>query len=732
MNTHPASRFIECLTGDPATPCVFQILPDSAGCTVEPRSYKAPLANVLPALMHANAQGAGIFVTVNETKGKRRIASEVSRIRALFVDGDDTETPAAWPITPTLMHRRSATRWAAFWVLADDMPLGLFRAAQSALAAMFSGDPSVGDLPRVMRLPGFDHCKNPEARALYQIDSADELRVYGWRDLLAGFSIDPDALAVEAPEVYGPPLPPRELPEDERAALVGHLAHMPTDAGRRHNAMLSWVHDAIGAGMVREDVEAHAHAYLADAGVDRDNKREVRNAIRAAEKKARQGSLRIQTPGIRPGADFAPAMSSAPTLAPAQAAAQVAEMVDPLADVRRNKEGTAYSTESNALLFLRSPDHGVQDLVRYCLFREQVQVATNPPWQRKSESDLSWSEVDDTRVTIYFQRNCDNPKWEAGKVRSAVFARAKECPVHPVRTYLDSLTWDGVQRIDAALPTYWGTEDTPYHRAVGAKTLIAACRRIRKPGCKLDTMLILEGPQGCGKSRSLRKLLPTEDWFADPEMDMGHKDSAQQIRGKWIIELGELAGLKRSEVATLKAFITRQADRQRDAYARHVTEVPRQCVFVGTTNEDEYLKDPTGARRFWPVRCGHIDLDAIERDRDQLWAEADHRAKAGEAHWLDAGLEQTAKRHQQDRSVSDPWESIIAEYLAGVGDFGQGAPQTRVTVQQVLAAALHSSPNAQDSFAAHRVGGILRGMGWVKRRARVGGAQAWVWEPGAI
>ena len=733
MKTHPASRFIECLTGDPATPCVFQLLADHTSCTVEPRTYKATLANVLPALQHANAQGAGVFITVNQTRGKRRVASEVSRIRALFVDGDDQQMPAAWDVPPTLLHRRSATRWAAFWVLSDDMPLGLFRAAQGALAAKFGGDGQVVDLPRVMRLPGFDHCKNPDSRATYEIVDADELRVYAWRDLLGRFGIDPDQLPVDAPEVYGPPLLARELPDDERQTLVARLRSLPTDAGKRHNAMLGWVHDAIGGGMPREDVEAHAHAYLTDAGVDRDNRREVYNAIRAAEKKARAGSLRINTPGIRPGADFAATATAEPAapLASAAADAQTADMLDPLAGVTRNDEGVAHATESNALLFLRSPDHGLRDLVSYCMLRQETLVATNPPWSRHGADGVGWDDIDDTRLTIYFQRNCQNPKWEPTKIRSAVIARARERTVHPIRQYLDALTWDGKPRIDSMLPRLWGAEDSTYHRAIGAKTMIAAVRRIRRPGCKVDTMLILEGPQGCGKSRSLRRLLPTEDWFADPEMDIGHKDAAQQIRGKWIIEMGELAGLKRSEVANLKAFITRQADRQRDAYARHVSEVPRQCIFVGTTNEEEYLKDPTGGRRFWPVRCGRIDLEGIERERDQLWAEADARAKAGEPHWLDGQLEVAAKAQQADRQISDPWAAIVAEYLAGVGDFGQGQPQVRVTVSQVLAGALASNPSAQDAYSAHRVGGILRDLGWVKKRVRAGGILTWVWEPGA-
>ena len=193
---------------------------------------------------------------------------------------------------------------------------------------------------------------------------------------------------------------------------------------------------------------------------------------------------------------------------------------------------------------------------------------------------------------------------------------------HPVRDYLDGLAWDGKPRVDCWLVTYAGAEDSAYTRAVGALKLIAAVRRIRKPGCKFDEMMVIEQPQqGTDKSSALAVLAVREDWFTDDlPLNVEGKRVIEVLRGRWIVEAAELSGMKKADVEHLKAMLSRQIDRGRMAYGRLPIEAARQCIVIGTTNKSEYLRDTTGNRRFWPVLVKRFDLDALRRDRDQLWA----------------------------------------------------------------------------------------------------------------
>jgi hypothetical protein len=206
-------------------------------------------------------------------------------------------------------------------------------------------------------------------------------------------------------------------------------------------------------------------------------------------------------------------------------------------------------------------------------------------------------------------------------LRTVVLDVARLNGFHPVCDYLDGLQWDSKPRIDAWLTTYGGAEDNEYARAVGALMLTAAVRRVRRPGCKFDEMVVLENEQGTNKSTALAALAVQEAWFSDDlPLNIEGKRVIESLRGRWIIEAAELSGMRRADIEHLKAFLSRQVDRARMAYGHIVSEVPRQCIIVGTTNAEEYLRDTTGNRRFWPVRCKQFDITALRRDRDQLWA----------------------------------------------------------------------------------------------------------------
>ena len=210
---------------------------------------------------------------------------------------------------------------------------------------------------------------------------------------------------------------------------------------------------------------------------------------------------------------------------------------------------------------------------------------------------------------------------------------------HPVLDHLMALPkWDGVARLDTWLIDCAEAEDTEYTRAVSRLPLLAAVRRVRQPGCKFDEMLTLQGLQGSGKSSALAILAGNPEWFSDQiSFSARDKEVIEQLAGFWIIEVAELKGMRTAEIEHRKAFMSRQRDRGRLAYAMTVSDVPRQCIFIGTTNEERFLRDYTGHRRDWPVRVGRFDLGRLRRDRDQLWAEAVVREAKGRKHSAGSG-----------------------------------------------------------------------------------------------
>jgi hypothetical protein len=324
-----------------------------------------------------------------------------------------------------------------------------------------------------------------------------------------------------------------------------------------------------------------------------------------------------------------------------------------------------------------------------------------------------WTDHEDRRAAEWLQKQGILVSVEvAGQ---AVQTAARDHPFHPVRAYLDCLTWDGVERLDRWLFTYLGVADTEYARAVGSRWMISAVARIFRPGAKADCCLILEGPQGIRKSTALRTL--AGEYFTDELADLGTKDAAMQTRGVWIIELSELDSLSNSEVARIKAFMSRTTDRFRPPYGMRLVESPRQCVFAGTVNHCTYLRDETGGRRFWPVTCGRIDIEALARDRDQLWAEAKARFDAGAPWWLESDeLVQMASDEQLQRYEGDPWEEIIGPWLE---------VRSSVSVGEVLQKCLEKPQAMWTQSDKNRAARCLRALGWERYRERQGARLEW-------
>jgi len=233
-------------------------------------------------------------------------------------------------------------------------------------------------------------------------------------------------------------------------------------------------------------------------------------------------------------------------------------------------------------------------------------------------------ELSDKAVTIIRKVFLDTHDYDpfSNNIRDGLETLALENTVHPLKTYFTSLKWDGIPRIRGFFTNYMGADNTELNRAVAFIMLVAAIRRVFDPGCKFDTMVVLEGKQGSGKSTAL-KILASEEFFSDQDiLSADNKTQMELLEGVWIYEVCELSGLKHTDTAKLKSFLSRQEDRGRPAYGRYKEVNKRQSIFVGTTNDENYLKDRTGNRRFIPVKTGKIDLVAIKRDRDQIWAEA--------------------------------------------------------------------------------------------------------------
>jgi predicted P-loop ATPase len=259
---------------------------------------------------------------------------------------------------------------------------------------------------------------------------------------------------------------------------------------------------------------------------------------------------------------------------------------------------------------------------------------------------------------------------------------------------------------------YLGAEDTPLNRAIGRKMLTAAVRRVRCPGCKFDCVVVLEDKQGTGKSSALRILAGEENFSDQPILHLDTRAQQEACEGVWIFELSELAGLRRTEVETVKSFLSKTEDNVRPAYGRFRVDQPRRCIFVGTTNDSEYLRDATGNRRFWPVKTGTILLEKLRADRDQLWAEAAAAEKQGEPLTIPEHLYAAAAEQQEQRLMKDPWEEVLASVAAQVVLVDGVHPEERIAAYDLLAYRLELSGHQLNDGAWKRLRNVMHRLGW--------------------
>ena len=382
-------------------------------------------------------------------------------------------------------------------------------------------------------------------------------------------------------------------------------------------------------------------------------------------------------------------------------------------------KGKPLRTLSNALIAFRIADVW-QGVFAWNEFSSRVMVLRHMPGHYNPALSMprELTESDVSNATDWLQRA--DLVVASSVTLEAIRTVADEHRYHPVRQYLDGLKWDGTKRLDDWLIRHLGAEDTPLNRAFSIKWPIGAVARVMRPGCKLDTALILESEkQGLMKSTVLATL--AGQWFTDHVPDLGTKDAQQQLQGVWIIELSELSSLSRSETHRAKAFLSARVDRFRPSFGRFAIDHPRQCAFGGTVNlsGSGYLRDETGNRRFWTVECAvgwnpdrKVDMAALEDERDQFWAEAMHRYRAGERWWLDTPtLEQAQAEAAEERFEDDAREGLIRDQING---------RKWIRMAELFGEDCLNVPTERQTRALQtEIGRIIRSLKWRRGRRRI-------------
>ena len=326
----------------------------------------------------------------------------------------------------------------------------------------------------------------------------------------------------------------------------------------------------------------------------------------------------------------------------------------------RNEKGKTLPCLANVLLVLRE-DPKYRDLVAYDEFSGDIVLRRSPAWLAGLAVGSPWNDICDSLLAAELQK--DGFNLQTRIAAEGLNASAHEHSFHPVRDYLRSRVWDEIARLDSWLSVYLGTEATPYTAAVGRCWLISGVARIMRPGVKADSVLGLIGQQGILKSTAL-EVLASAPWFTDHISPLGERDSRLDIQGIWVCELAELDRVRGADLARVKNFLSTKIDKFRVPYGHRKQPFPRSCIFASTSNIDDMLCDPTGNRRWWPVPIGRINIEALRRDRDQLWAEALHRYEAGEHWWLDsAELVEAAAEETERHYESGPYDELILAWL---------------------------------------------------------------------
>lgn len=366
-----------------------------------------------------------------------------------------------------------------------------------------------------------------------------------------------------------------------------------------------------------------------------------------------------------------------------------------------NSKGVPYPNHANVVFVLQHDPTFTPARVWYDEFLDRVFLANSPTRE--------WRDDDDTRITVDLQDRFGIRNLAQNVVAVSVRLVARQRVRHCVREYLEPLIWDGEPRIDHAFSDYWGAEHTAYTQAASRNFLIGLVARVMCPGCKLDTMPVFEGPQGVKKSMALEAL--GGSWYHIARESVDSKDFLQNLRGKILVEIAELQSFARADVRAIKNVLSTRNDDYRPSYGRYSVRFPRQCVFAGTSNPNDWGNDETGLRRFWPIACGEINVEALLKVRDQLFAEALVCYRAGATWWE---MPDTTFAVQASRQHYDEWTQPILEWVA-IQPTDDG-----IRLRDVITQALKIPLDRIDMRIQLRAGRIMKLAGWGNKDEREG------------
>lgn len=667
-------------------------------------------------LTQSNQEGCGVFVCIHamDDSGKRA-SSNFLKVRTLVNDLDYGEPESSYPIEPSFRILSSMQGKHDYFLLDGEMEFDEWRRIQTVFADVYGGDKQVKDKARVMRLPGFYHRKTTEP---YLVDFVephlDQVTTYTASELSGAFSSAKVTAVPSTKIANGPLLAPDQV---SRALATINKSRSSTYSLQQIRGALTILEDTANDRAIWIDFGHALKRSFGDDGFeiwDEWSKTSVQYPG-ANESRWRWDGFDVSEPRddeITVGTIIARARESGWSLV-SQTGISWPELNDKdRPDARSTKNVTAY------------------------LAHHQVE-----PWRNEFDQQIYIDHADGTtqRLDDDVVRSIWMPMYEEGcRISDKFFLEcvryeADQHRRHPILDYLEGLKWDRVKRIGVWLNHYLAAEDNQYTQQVGRKFLVAAVRRVLEPGCKFDHLLVLEGPQGAGKSRALRIL--GGEWFSDAlVIGSSAREVIEQTGGAWIVELAELAGLSKRDVESVKAFVTHQEDTARLAYGRLNTTVSRQFVLAATTNSDRYLQDETGNRRFWPIKVGELGdlwLKKLTRDRDQLWAEAYHVATTKSIPlWLSREASEIALGETEQRRSKTGIEEALEQHFGTTDEPAYDGKDVWVLGDDVLQSLGFDRAKDANQSALNSIGTKMRALGWERNRKRFEDRRVYVYSRG--
>ena len=676
--------------------------------------------------------GAFAGVLPRSEKG-RGTADSVESGGILWCDIDDKDhngsRGAVWslvrglPVPPSVVVQSGGGLHLYFFLNAE-YPADEIAEMNERIAKKCGGD-SCHDKARILRLPTSFHQKKPENVQFVRFVEYDESIEYTLDDLGELFPPVAKSKIIKTQKIAHIPIP--KLPDEIRELMGEHV---------RLNELFH------GLGKTGGDQSGTGYDFAFSKecswlGAPADKICDAL-AVRIAKRGKRKGSNYILRTVARAVAVMEQRKNEPIDITPStdiQGDANVVLELDRFPENHRDpsKRNRPKQTSMNLYRIL-TLDPIFADCVRFNAFKNRIEIAFNATDIRRG----TFQKIADVHSKLLRHNVARNYGLEYKKdiMNDEIQFVAHENTVHPVREYLSSLTWDGVERIDNWLTDWANAEITTIGETsdgipvtnerlisqFGRKFLISAVARVMNAGCKVDTSLILTGKQGAGKSTIFKVLTKDPDWFRDSSINVnGGRDAYSLLSGVWIYEFAELQATRTRDAESVKAFLSSCSDSYRPAYAHYDIDVPRQCVFVGTSNETEILRDPTGNRRFWVVRVtDDIDLKGFAGVVDQIWAETVNAYKSGESWWLDDDVDAMFTEHSNQFKSSDSWTTLFESWWDRLRTDEKARYNVHgLTSLEILRDVIGMDVDKIGRHHEMRVGGIFNGCGFVKRRVRV-------------